>query len=174
MAAPATPRPSLILPRASSHSHSQPSADGLTSDRVTASNRRRGDFVFVVNPSGMIPHPSTPPPPPVPSLICALNAVLFPRTPRCRSQWPHGQAVEAAAPAPPHPPRRPVQRKPPSIAFWLRDDNFHSGICICRLKPALGLRSGANSAISLSQNVFICWCWLIRFASASLRAHPTP
>ncbi|XP_039780229.1 sphingoid long-chain bases kinase 2, mitochondrial-like isoform X4 [Panicum virgatum] len=52
MAAPATPRPSLILPRASSHSHSQPSADGLTSDRVTASNRRRGDFVFVVNPSG--------------------------------------------------------------------------------------------------------------------------
>ncbi|PUZ53060.1 hypothetical protein GQ55_5G022700 [Panicum hallii var. hallii] len=52
MAAPATPRPSLILSRASSHSHSQPSAGGLTSDRVTASNRRRGDFVFVVNPSG--------------------------------------------------------------------------------------------------------------------------
>ncbi|XP_066306552.1 sphingoid long-chain bases kinase 2, mitochondrial-like [Miscanthus floridulus] len=52
MAASATPRPSLILPRASSHSHSQPSAVGLTSDRVAASRRRRGDFVFVVNPSG--------------------------------------------------------------------------------------------------------------------------
>lgn len=52
MAAPATPRPSLILPRASSHSHSQPSAGGLTSYRVTASHRRRGDFVFVVNPLG--------------------------------------------------------------------------------------------------------------------------
>nr|CAB3502174.1 unnamed protein product [Digitaria exilis] len=52
MAAPATPRASLILPRASSHSHSQPSAGRLTSDRVAASRRRRGDFVFVVNPSG--------------------------------------------------------------------------------------------------------------------------
>ncbi|CAL4912310.1 unnamed protein product [Urochloa decumbens] len=47
MAAPATPRAALILPRAS-----QPSAGGLTSDRFAASNRRRGDFVFVVNPSG--------------------------------------------------------------------------------------------------------------------------
>ncbi|CAN6314225.1 unnamed protein product [Urochloa humidicola] len=52
MAVPATPRASMILPRASSHSHSQPSAGGLTSDRVAASRRRRGDFVFVVNPSG--------------------------------------------------------------------------------------------------------------------------
>nr|CAB3497225.1 unnamed protein product [Digitaria exilis] len=52
MAAPATPRASLILPRASSHSHSQPSAGRLTSDRVAASRRRRGDFVFVINPSG--------------------------------------------------------------------------------------------------------------------------
>uniref|UniRef100_K3XRD7 DAGKc domain-containing protein n=1 Tax=Setaria italica TaxID=4555 RepID=K3XRD7_SETIT len=51
MAAPATPRASLILPRASSHSHSQPRAGGLTSDRVAASHRRRGAFVFVVNPS---------------------------------------------------------------------------------------------------------------------------
>ena len=57
MAASATPRPSLILPRASSHSHSQPSAVGLSSDRVAASRRRRGDFVFVVNPSGTLPHP---------------------------------------------------------------------------------------------------------------------
>ena len=93
MAAPATARPSLILPRASSHSHSQPSAGGLTSDRVTASNRRRGDFVFVVNPSGMLPHPSTPPPPLVPLRICALSALLFARTPlvgangRTGKQW---------------------------------------------------------------------------------------
>lgn len=54
-AAPATPRSSLILPRASSHS--QPSAVGLTSDCVAASRRRRVDFVFVVNPSGTLRHP---------------------------------------------------------------------------------------------------------------------
>nr|TKW18606.1 hypothetical protein SEVIR_5G442100v2 [Setaria viridis] len=54
MAAPATPRASLILPRASSHSHSQPRAGGLTSDRVAASHRRRGAFVFVVNPSDLV------------------------------------------------------------------------------------------------------------------------
>ncbi|TVU48564.1 hypothetical protein EJB05_08205 [Eragrostis curvula] len=51
MAAPSTPRPSLILPRASSHAHSQSSAVGPISDSA-ASRRRRGDFVFVVNPSG--------------------------------------------------------------------------------------------------------------------------
>jgi hypothetical protein len=63
------------------------------------------------------------PAPPVPLRICALNAVLFARAPRCRRQWPHGQSVEAAAPTPPHPPRRPVQRKPAvrsfQIARWL-------------------------------------------------------
>jgi hypothetical protein len=54
MVAPATPRPSRILPRAS-HSHSQPAAVGLASDRAaaaTVSSRRRRNFVFVVNPSG--------------------------------------------------------------------------------------------------------------------------
>ncbi|GJN30145.1 hypothetical protein PR202_gb18427 [Eleusine coracana subsp. coracana] len=52
MAVPATPRPSLILPRASSHAHSQSSAVGPISGRAAASRRHRGDFVFVVNPSG--------------------------------------------------------------------------------------------------------------------------
>ncbi|CAN6302492.1 unnamed protein product [Urochloa humidicola] len=46
MAAPATPRAPLILPRASS----QPSAGGLTSDRFAASNHRRGDFVSSSTP----------------------------------------------------------------------------------------------------------------------------
>jgi hypothetical protein len=45
----------MILPRASSHAHSQSSAVGPISDRPTASRRRRGDFVFIVNPSGTLP-----------------------------------------------------------------------------------------------------------------------
>ncbi|KAL6649124.1 hypothetical protein ACP70R_013348 [Stipagrostis hirtigluma subsp. patula] len=52
MAAPTTPRPSLIIPRASSHARSQSSAAGPASDRAAASHLRRRDFVFVVNPSG--------------------------------------------------------------------------------------------------------------------------
>ncbi|KAG8073258.1 hypothetical protein GUJ93_ZPchr0006g43849 [Zizania palustris] len=51
MATPATPRPSLILPRAS-HSRSQTGAVGLASGRSAATVSSRRNFVFVVNPSG--------------------------------------------------------------------------------------------------------------------------
>ncbi|GJN33716.1 hypothetical protein PR202_gb22338 [Eleusine coracana subsp. coracana] len=47
---------SLILPRASSHTHSQSSAVGTISNRAVASLRHRDDFVFVVNPSGTNGH----------------------------------------------------------------------------------------------------------------------
>lgn len=52
----------------------------------------------------------------VPMRISALNALLFAATPRRRRQWPHGKAVEAVTATPPHPSRRPGQRKPSSIA----------------------------------------------------------